>query len=760
VEGGIDNVTLHFYWKKDGELFTNGSILSVIAANRSHTGVYVCVVSIAEAGSEEERNSRNATVTVILSGSDSAPLIAMIVCVTAVTLIFTILFTAIGLYVCCGHPERQGTSCCSCLRRRRRKNHQANRTPVPGQLTPSAPRHFSKGIRSKSKSLSQLLQATGEEFPLDKTLCKDSANQLCGSQPTQATDIEDASTLDFDLALDEDMFQQETPLSQSADDDRIALLSRECDIQGRRKKSIRQEHVGEQREAKRRASEGQLVVPDVVQMSRKSILKESKSFNDGLHNQSTAVSDASSDITQSDENSLHLGKSVRFNVTGSGDDWASDSGVHTGTSTPHNIYLSLERRASEPEARGYHFANIDRRGSAPGDLVSKAINTVVHEESEEDVNEKGKENYSGEIDEGLATGSEEWSQQEQNYSLEETRTERRFEGAFSQPSTDDNRTISTTHYHDDSLTPRSSVIAARVAQLYSATQKQAKGNFIRGPSTLTTSSFSAVSKHKVSEMKEKFLQGRRSETSSTGREEGRRLSLSKLVQERAEVFNEKPLSDNNIMTGSLKRAHQQKEKTSNSHSHNEEKIKTESATDTKSLRKTKTEPTEAPVQNKKDTAPSTFSSPSIQIPVFSGPSGLSNWVPSCLRETVITPYQSYGDCDDLEQDSDDSEPDDMIMEPLEPTTGRDLIGAGLGTSFGGVATMSPIGRSWLPAGKPLGSSISPLAGERSPFNESFSLQRGNSARSAAAKRLSVIPEETASACSSVTDISKGTLTMH
>ena len=54
---------------------------------------------------------------------------------------------------------------------------------------------------------------------------------------------QDASTLDFDLALDEDMFQQETPLSQSADNDRIALLARGYNIHGRQKKSIRQEHV-------------------------------------------------------------------------------------------------------------------------------------------------------------------------------------------------------------------------------------------------------------------------------------------------------------------------------------------------------------------------------------------------------------------------------------------------------------------------------------------------------------------------------------
>ena len=48
----------------------------------------------------------------------------------------------------------------------------------------------SHSCRSKSKSLTQLLHATGEEFPLDKTLHKGSANILSVSQPTQVTDIE------------------------------------------------------------------------------------------------------------------------------------------------------------------------------------------------------------------------------------------------------------------------------------------------------------------------------------------------------------------------------------------------------------------------------------------------------------------------------------------------------------------------------------------------------------------------------------------
>ena len=105
---------------------------------------------------------------------DTVPLIAIIVCVTAVTLIFTILFTAIGyvvlatghhtlyeyvcmfmsyaahrLYVYCRHSDRKCTSHWPYQRRRTRKKHPAHRVPVPGQLTPSAPRHFSQGIRSE-----------------------------------------------------------------------------------------------------------------------------------------------------------------------------------------------------------------------------------------------------------------------------------------------------------------------------------------------------------------------------------------------------------------------------------------------------------------------------------------------------------------------------------------------------------------------------------------------------------------------------------
>ena len=529
--------------------------------------------------------------------------------------------------------------------------------------------------------------------------------------------------------------------------------------------------MGDHRATERRASEGQLVVPEAIATSKKSILKESKSFNDDLHNQnrSCAVSDVSSDITQSDDNSLHLGKSVRFNV--SEDDWMADSGVHTGSSTPHNVrYSPFERRASEPEALGHHFNNSVRRGSAPGDLVSKSVCTMAGQESSEEVEERNEE-----IDEGLATCSEEWSQQEKYFSFEEAQAERQFKGAFLQSRDEQqkDKTDSSTQ-QDTKNKPRSSGIASRVAQLLSASQKQAEGSFVRGPSTLTVSYSAMVPQLKVSEMKERFLQGsggKVEETSHTGREEGRRPSLSKLVQERAEVFKEKHSIDKDSVArvGSLKRTHRREEKSSDKDGTESKDGRKESAkqsADTKTaLPETKLEPVQAIPQDTKDEPQ--FSDPPIEIPIFSGPSGLSNWVPACLRETVISPY-SYRDSDDQlkeEQDSDSSEDDDdVLIEPLKPILGRDMLGTGsvmTMASFGGVATMSPIGRSWLSSGKPSGPVISPLVSkptlpgtnEKSPFNESFSLQRsGHAARPGAINRLSVIPEETASACGSITDI--------
>ena len=49
---------------------------------------------------------------------------------------------------------------------------------------------LSLSIRSKSSSLSHLLQPSADGFPLDTTLHKSSSNMLAGSIPTQATDLE------------------------------------------------------------------------------------------------------------------------------------------------------------------------------------------------------------------------------------------------------------------------------------------------------------------------------------------------------------------------------------------------------------------------------------------------------------------------------------------------------------------------------------------------------------------------------------------
>ena len=526
--------------------------------------------------------------------------------------------------------------------------------------------------------------------------------------------------------------------------------------------------MSEQREARRRASEGTLVVPEAMGTSRKSILKESKSFNDDLHNQrrGSAVSDMSSDVTQSDENSLHLGKSVRFNV--SGDDWAEDSGVQTGNSTPHNTpYPNFNRCASEPDTLGCHFNNSERRGSAPGDLAPNVtVSTEIQQENARHEERKG--NHSGEIDEGLVTGSEEWTQQEREFNFKEAQAERLFKGVFSKASTDDpdkSAQVTTKQETRGELEPKSSGIVTRVAQLFSVPQKQTEGSFIRGPSSLTMTSQSAViSKLKVSEMKEKFLQReeqrRMDEFSKTVREEGRRQSLSKLVQERAEIFRERstPYTDVGLGMDSLKRARQRKETTpKESEPHKTEKTSNvKNLSEKAALSTTKVEPTENHTQRASDKP--IISSDPIMIPVFSGPSGLSNWVPSCLRDTVITPYHAYGDEQMNEnQESDDSDDGDIIMEPLEPAIGRNLIGSGAVASITSFGEVASFGKSWLQSGKPFGSKIPPLLSkpgenEISPYNEAILLQHGHAVRIGAIKRLSVIPEETASACSSMTDM--------
>jgi hypothetical protein len=517
----------------------------------------------------------------------------------------------------------------------------------------------------------------------------------------------------------------------------------------------------------RRASEGTLVVPTTMTKSTslKSILKESRSVNENLNEPgmrgSSAVSDVSSEVTHSDDNSLHLRKSVRFNV----EEWAEDSGVHTGTSTPHYTpYPSLKRRASEPEAFGSHYSNGERRGSAPGDLASQPEIDTEECESKEGGNV-------GDVDEGMATGSEQWGQQENDIDFERGK---RFEGIFSSEHEVDAET------QTKARAPRTDAvmsdnIASRVAQLYSAAQKTPRPSvsFTRGPSSLATSSYDSAT-ISVAEVKKMLLERKDRPdgvTGGAGNEDGRRPGVSKLPQERVEVFR---TPTERLRTASLDRAQLRRGKPLNIGTYQALREGLGPMKEKVSAAK-ETPPKDVPKQEKKKESKATSSNPvsrpapaPVAIPVFSGHSNLSNWVPACLRETVISPYHSYdddnnepGNTEEEEGESDSSDDRDMIMmEPLEPTVGTPLTSTGSIPTFGGVATMTPIGRSWLSSpNKTFGSSqialptkpIIPGGKDMSPFNESMHLQHGGHLFGAM-KRLSVIPEETASACCSMTSM--------
>ena len=602
----------------------------------------------------------------------------------------------------------------------------------------------------------------------------------------------------------------------------------------------------------RRASEGTLVVQPTMKQSTslKTILKESKSVNESLNepgNRSSAMSDISSEVTHSDDNSLHLRKSVRFNV----EEWAEDSGVHTGSSTPHYTpYPSLTRRASEPETSGYRYSNGERRGSAPGDLANRP-----------QLGTEGE--YAGDVDEGMATGSEQWGQQEHEFDFEKGLVEKRFEGIFSS----ENEAEIETHNKTRALridVGMSDNIASRVAQLYSATKAplHSSEGSARGPSPLATSSYNSSS-ISVSEVKKKLLQRKATPQASTtsNKEEDRKRAghVSKLAKERVELFR---APTERLRTASLDRAHLRRgkpldigmyqalrdgfrpmktkvntEKVASPHKPEKKKATRSSpvsktppdpvaipvfsghsslsnwapakvaspkqqhkpekkkATRSSPVSKTPPDPVAIPVfsdhsslsnwapakvaspkqQHKPEKKKATRSSPGsktppdpVAIPVFSGHSSLSNWVPACLRETVISPYHSYEDDNEIslnkeeeEEDSESSDDEDMIMmEPLKPTVGTPLTTVGSIPKFGGVATVTPIGRSWLSSpNRSLGSSpmalpikpIIPGAKDMSLFNESMHLQHGGHLLGAI-KRLSVIPEETASVCSSMTSM--------
>ena len=172
----------------------------------------------------------------------------------------------------------------------------------------------------------------------ERHITKSFQDLLYGSQPTEATDLQD------DLDLDEAMFEKTllshdkvhsendinepgTSFPRLTDKTQqlsppIDKISERCDKQG-------DLHHGIKGQGSRRASNSSYL--------------------------SDAQSDFSSDFVASQaSSSLH--KSVRFDVD---EDLEPDSGVVTGTSTPHHP----ERRASAPEFKA--TSSVVRRGSAP-----------------------------------------------------------------------------------------------------------------------------------------------------------------------------------------------------------------------------------------------------------------------------------------------------------------------------------------------------------------------------------------------------------
>ena len=162
-----------------------------------------------------------------------------------------------------------------------------------------------------------------------------------------------------------------------------------------------------------------------------------------------------------------------------------------------------------------------------------------------------------------------------------------------------------------------------------------------------------------------------------------------------------------------------------------------------------------------------FERPMLDFPIFSSPFASSPWQPTFLRNQSISPFSLATDDNGenneppiegfpSKEEGSDSSSEEDLMAALTPTTGKSAI--------------SPIGRSWLSPGRPhtlgiphlvRGGNITGVK-EKSPFfNEPYQRQRGQqlfstSSITAAATRLSVIPEETASACGSISDVARAT----
>ena len=696
-----------------------------------------------------------------------------------------------------------------------------------------------------------LSPANEQGFPLHTTLSRSSGNLLSVSQPTQATDVQDAETLDFDLRLDETLFEHtpKGPFSPSGHGERGGHTGRleqrwgEDGVKPRCKhgslRSIPESgsrcgglrfapELGPERGSVRSIPEpgsehGSLhSVPEAgpKRGSIRSILKERPSSDAQLRRASVG-SDTSSDLLNSEENSLNTSKSrsVRF-IISAADELAADSGFVTGTSTPHTFtsHPSLphtlttptshtERRASEPECKGHLYLN-RRRKSAPGDLVgdsvmSDGVRSEGVRDDEEEVSfeskhfedgvfledegereeggmEGGREtdgclHYSPIASAGVRGGEEEEEEEGGGQGkLEEVREKEEREGGGEERERGGER---------KKLKRTPSDITLRKAQLLSAAGNH--DNRETEQRNVTSTSVSGVSKLKVSKMRQRFQQAGRREKGGRMEEGGRREGgkkgggrgrVSKLVLERAELFRERGGEGGRRGKGGGEVGGGGGGKGSKGERGGERGEGRSVVADV--VEGGAIETLQEMERGERGggggggggaiPAPSSpvFERPTLHIPIFSSPFASSPWQPSFLRGQTISPFSfSDDDRDNNEslieeflsnEDVSESSSDEDLMAALTPTTGMTAI--------------SPIGRSWLSPGRPHTAGIPHLvrggnitgAREKSPFfNEQYQRQRSQqlsstSAITAAMTRLSVIPEETASVCGSVNDITRAT----
>lgn len=182
---------------------------------------------------------------------------------------------------------------------------------------------------------------------------------------TETTGLDQEGNLDFDLDLDETLFESRLPKSRAKSEghlnkDTITPQGKDYEKLPRRYRQAYSQDTHKQNQ-----SEGSSKVPTIERQHR--------SYGDmPIHHSSRRTSttsdhsDFSSDFQPSEgtrsQNSSTLFKSVRFDI----DDSVADSGVVTGASTPHYP----ERRASEPEFKATRHE--ERRASAPGCTTSES----------------------------------------------------------------------------------------------------------------------------------------------------------------------------------------------------------------------------------------------------------------------------------------------------------------------------------------------------------------------------------------------------